>query len=317
MPDSPKISVVMSVYNSQQYLHEAIDSILNQSFKDFEFIIIDDASTDSSAEIIKSYTDPRIKYHKNEHNLGLTKSLNKAIKLSESPYIARMDADDISLQKRLERQYLYLINHEDIAMVGTFGTLIDENGKEKDKISAALSPEEISAALVFYNQFIHSSVLYRKKVIVEAGLYNEEYKKAQDYELWLRLLSLDHKMVNLEESLVLYREHNESISVKTSQAQNDFSIDATEWFLEKKLKIHIMKKYIANYKKLILKHEKIDIFSFMATLKAMRVIFDAFKVEFNNEKSINYFINCLDIIVNTEFKSSSMRNVCKKFLGIN
>jgi len=78
-----------------------------------------------------------------------------------------------------------------------------------------------------------------------------------------------------------------------------------------------MKKYIANYKKLILKHEKIDIFSFMATLKAMRVIFDAFKVEFNNEKSINYFINCLDIIVNTEFKSSSMRNVCKKFLGIN
>jgi len=145
-------------------------------------------------------------------------------------------------------------------MVGTFGTLIDENGKEKDKISAALSPEEISAALVFYNQFIHSSVLYRKKVIVEAGLYNEEYKKAQDYELWLRLLSLDHKMVNLEESLVLYREHNESISVKTSQAQNDFSIDATEWFLEKKLKIHIMKKYIANYKKLILKHDKSHVF---------------------------------------------------------
>ncbi len=119
MKEKPRVTVLMSVYNGEKYLREAIDSILNQTFKDFEFLIIDDGSTDSSADIIRSYTDFRIRLIQNEKNIGLTRSLNKGLKLAKGEYIARMDVDDISLPIRFEKQVSFLDKYEDVKLVGS------------------------------------------------------------------------------------------------------------------------------------------------------------------------------------------------------
>ena len=123
MKNDPKISVVMAVYNGEKYLREAIDSILNQTFKDFEFIIVNDGSTDRTREILESFIDPRIVLIHQEH-MGLTKSLNRGIALAKGKYIARQDADDISMAERLEKQFNFLESHENVALLGTAGHII-------------------------------------------------------------------------------------------------------------------------------------------------------------------------------------------------
>ncbi len=140
MSENPKVSVIMSVYNGDKYLREAIESILNQTFTDFEFIIVNDGSTDNSLEIIESYDDERIKTINNKKNIGLTKSLNKALKFAKGKYIARQDADDVSLPNRFEKQVEYLDSHPEVALVGTSVYLIDENGKIIGKRIAFAKP---------------------------------------------------------------------------------------------------------------------------------------------------------------------------------
>ena len=125
----PKVTVLMSVYNGERYLHESIESILNQTFKDFGFLIINDGSTDNTPKILKSYKDQRIKIISNKNNLGLTKSLNKGIKLAKGEYIARQDVDDVSLSERLEKQVKFLNSYPSYAAVGTFTKIINEDSK--------------------------------------------------------------------------------------------------------------------------------------------------------------------------------------------
>ena len=124
---NPKVAVLMSVYNGEKYLREAINSILSQTFNDFEFLIINDGSTDGTADILKSYTDSRIKIINNEKNIGLTKSLNKGLKIAKGEYIARQDADDISMPERLKEEVAFLEIHKDYAVVGTFVKILNEN----------------------------------------------------------------------------------------------------------------------------------------------------------------------------------------------
>src|SRR3989344_927550 len=156
--NKPSVSVLMSTYNGAVYLRQAINSILNQTFTDFEFIIVDDNSTDNSGEILRSYNDPRIRIIQNNKNIGLTKSLNKGLKEAQGKYIARMDADDVSLLDRLKEQYNFLEAHPTIALVGSWAESMDEYGIVTEIRKVPTDPETIRFELVLRNCFFHSSV---------------------------------------------------------------------------------------------------------------------------------------------------------------
>ncbi len=178
----------MSVYNGEEYLREAIDSILNQTFGDFEFLIINDGSTDSTAEILQSCQDPRIRIINNEKNIGLTKSLNKGLKLAKGEYVARMDADDISMPGRLQKQVEMLEQKLNLGIVGTRDCVIDEKGNIKSEARNYGNPLILRWKLLFNNVFTHSSVMMRKKAYEDSGGYNPEFEASQDYDLWSRIV---------------------------------------------------------------------------------------------------------------------------------
>ena len=216
----PKISVIMSVYNGEAHLTNSIASILNQTFTDFEFIIVDDCSTDSSPEIIRSFKDDRIKVINNKENIGLTKSLNCALKVAHARYIARQDADDISLPDRFEKQLRYMEKHLEVALLGTSIFVIDDEGEIMQKRIAAPNPGK---TLLKGNRFYHGSVMLRKAVLDEIGCYNELFRYSQDYELWLRV-SKRHKAKNLTVPLYKLRFYSDSIGASKIVEQAMFVI---------------------------------------------------------------------------------------------
>jgi len=201
----------MSVYNGEKYLREAIDSILNQTFKDFEFIIINDGSTDRTAQILKSYHNPRIKIINNQKNLGLTKSLNIGIKRARGEYIARQDADDVSLPTRLERQLSYLEAHSNVVILGIWAQVIDEKGNFLWKMCPPTNPLLLKWRMLFKNNLIHSAVMFEAKKIKQLGGYNLGMAQAQDYDLWSRVM-MCHDIAQLPEILIHWRIHPGSIS---------------------------------------------------------------------------------------------------------
>lgn len=201
---NPKVTVLMPVYNAEKYVGEAIDSILNQTFKYFEFLIINDGSTDSSLDIIKSYNDPRIKIVNNKINLGLSHTLNKGIELSQGEYIARMDADDISLPIRLAKQIEFMDSHQQICICGSWIQTFDRSGNQ-DIWQYSQIHEELLCSLFYNSCFAHPSVCIRKQVLLETGLrYKQEFTPAEDYELWTRLIELTEG-TNLPLVLLRYR----------------------------------------------------------------------------------------------------------------
>lgn len=207
MAKEPKISVIMSVYNGEKYLREAIESILNQTIPDFEFIIVNDASTDSSPKIMQSYGDARIKIINNEKNIGLTRSLNSAIAQAQGKFIARQDADDISLPNRLEEQLRYFEQHPEVALLGTSIDLIDDEGKITGKRVISADP---SKNFFRSSWFAHGSVMFKSKIVRELGGYNELFRYSQDYELWLRIAK-HYPVRGLAQELYQLRLHGESI----------------------------------------------------------------------------------------------------------
>jgi len=221
--NTPKVSVVMSVYNGEKYLREAIESILNQSFREFEFIIVNDGSTDKTTEIIGSYNDSRIAIINNEKNIGLTKSLNKGLKIVKGEYVARMDADDISLPERLEKQVKFLDSHKNVGLVGAPPILIDERGNGLRLIKMKTKSEEIKKGLWKGNQFCHGSVMFRKECLEKAGFYREEFKTAQDYDLWLRISEF-WNIANLKEPLYNLRIGHHSISIEKKFDQSRYAL---------------------------------------------------------------------------------------------
>ena len=216
----PKVSVIMSVYNEEKHLRESIESVLNQIFHDFEFIIVNDASTDSSPEIIKSYDDARIRIVNNEENIGLTKSLNKAIKKARGEYIARQDADDISLPSRFEAQLKYLEKHPKTALLGTGIYVIDDTGTIMKKRIVSPNPGK---ALFKGNRFFHGSLIIKKDVIDELGPYNEQFKYSQDYELVLRISRI-YDTRNLTTPMYKLRFHDKSITSTKAKEQRLYGI---------------------------------------------------------------------------------------------
>jgi glycosyltransferase involved in cell wall biosynthesis len=209
---TPKISVILPVYNAQSYLPESIESILNQSFEDFELIMINDGSTDDSLSIMESYKDQRIRII-NQTNAGLPISLNRAIAITKGEYLARQDADDISLPARLAKQVSYLDAHPQCALLGTWAQILVENIPTDRSLSHPHLNGDIQLKLLFFNCFVHSSVMIRKSALETTGLYPEEKEKfpPEDYDLWLRIAK-HWEVANLPEVLLQYRELPNSIS---------------------------------------------------------------------------------------------------------
>lgn len=177
-----KVTIIMPVYNCEKYLHEAIESILNQTFKDFELLIINDGSKDRTNKILQSYQDLRIVVINNERNLGIVKSLNKGLKLAKGEYIARQDADDISLPERLLKQVRYLDERINIGLLGCGVIVIDEYGNETKRWEIKKDNKEI-----IINNIAHGSVMMRADCIKQVGGYREELKHVEDNDLWYRI----------------------------------------------------------------------------------------------------------------------------------
>ena len=217
--DNLPISVVMPVYNCEKYIAYSIESILSQSFKAFELIIVDDGSSDNSMSIIQSYKDKRIRIITNPNNIGLTKSLNKAINCSKGEYIARMDADDISLVDRLEKQSDFMEDNPKVAVLGGGYQEIDSDGRLINYVfKPPVDKETIEHQLLFKKPFanpiVHSTAIIRRTALEDVGRYRVPFQAAQDYDLWLRI-SEKFEIQNMDEILIYYRYHPDSIFNKS------------------------------------------------------------------------------------------------------
>lgn len=208
-----KLSVVMSVCNAEKHLAVSVDSVLAQTFADFEFLIVNDASTDGTANILRDYAarDPRITIMTNSENKGLTKSLNLAIAHSRGEYIARMDADDRALPERFSKQVAFLDGHPAYGLVGCWATVIDDTGAPIDTYAWESEDMDIRKNLIKYNCIIHPSVVLRRSVFDASGGYDETFRYAQDYDLFFRIAQ-HAKVYNLPERLLCYRVSASSIT---------------------------------------------------------------------------------------------------------
>jgi len=224
--ESPKISVVMPVLNGEKYLAEAIDSILNQTFQDFEFIIVDDGSTDGTPEILQSYAqkDSRIQILTNPVNRGIGYSRNRGIAQSRGEYIANMDADDWCLPERFEKQASFLDSHPEIAVLGTACFIFSDHGNvHQRKLVHPSQPGLIRWHLLFGVPVIQPSALIRKNVFENPDfLYDEGVPPAEDYALWVKLVP-NYKISNLREALCFYRWHDSNISVTKNLSQQKYA----------------------------------------------------------------------------------------------
>ncbi|TSC88486.1 MAG: glycosyl transferase family protein [Microgenomates group bacterium Gr01-1014_5] len=223
--DKIKISVLMPVYNTEKYVEMAIQSILDQSFKDFEFIIIDDHSTDSSWEIIQKYakSDQRIVAHKNPSNFRTTKSLNRGLDMVRGKYVVRMDADDWSYPERLEKQYNFM---EANPKVGVSGGAIEICNEDLEVLNVRRYPEtdsEVRKIIFRYSPFAHPATIWRTILINKAGRYSEIFPVSQDYELYFRMGKIC-QFANLPEILIKLRTHKDSSSILRGRSQEQFAL---------------------------------------------------------------------------------------------
>lgn len=218
--NSTLISVVMPVYNSEKYVASAIDSILNQTCVDFELLIFDDGSTDKSWEIISQYAkiDKRIVPFRSETNSGYVVHLNNGVMRAVGDFIARMDSDDIALPDRLALQLDFLRSNPNVGVVGTSSIQIDERGRE---LRVSLRNDASKALLwqsFFTNPLAHPTVMFRKSVVVGAGLYDARKIPSEDYDLWVRVLRVS-LLANLQTPLLKYRQHPNSVSLIKAESQ--------------------------------------------------------------------------------------------------
>lgn len=220
MDNTPKISLIMSVYNGEDYLSEAIDSVVNQSFTDWELIVINDCSTDSTSEILSRYEaqDSRIKVHTNEVNLRLPSSLNKALTLAKGKYVARMDADDICMPNRLQMQYDFMENHTDVDLSSCRFMTLKNGVISSGGCGGKSDAESIKALLLVTNPILHPGIIAKRDVISALG-YDKNFTCTEDMELWTRFILEGKKVEILSEYLMIYRLHDKQITETTLDKQ--------------------------------------------------------------------------------------------------
>ena len=216
MKTLPLLSVIMPVYNAEKFLSDAMKSVLGQSFKNLELIIINDGSTDKSELVVQSFTDERIRYFKNEENSGIVYSRNRGLKLAKGDFIGMVDADDIVYPEKFEKQIEFLKQNPEYGFVGSWARFIDENGKRIPggwKLKA--SPEKIPAIMFFKNYFLQSAVVYQKDCIKNFS-FTKGFEIGEDYLIWYQMLK-KYKAWNFPEYLVDYRMHQHNITVKQKE----------------------------------------------------------------------------------------------------
>ena len=200
---APGVSVLMAVHNGGRWLSDAVASVSAQTAGDLELIVIDDGSTDETSAILAAVRDPRVRVERRAR-AGLTRSLNRALRLARAPLVARLDADDLALPARLARQRAFLDSHPDIGLLGTGARVIDADGEERGVVRPPEDDRTIRRVLIHHNPFVHSSVMMRRAVVEAVGRYDESFAVAQDYDLWLRLAAVT-RLANLAEALVIRR----------------------------------------------------------------------------------------------------------------
>ena len=222
-----KVSVIMSVYNGEGHIHDAVQGILAQTFTDFEFLIINDGSTDKTGDILRNFSDPRIKVIDNGANIGITKSVNKGLQLACGEYISRMDHDDIPLPYQLAKQVTFLEQNPGIGMTAGWVDIIDERNNQKSIWKADrdnLIPEDIFFTLFFENCIAQSSIMIRREILKQLGGYNEALRVVEDYELWNRVAKVT-KIKKIPEVLVIRKEHGRNKDPKVSELYRRIQYD--------------------------------------------------------------------------------------------
>jgi glycosyltransferase involved in cell wall biosynthesis len=220
----PAISIVLPAYNAATYIEETISSLLSQTFTDFELLVVDDGSTDNTVTLVKTFTDSRIVLIQNTQNLGLVKTLNKAVSLCNGIYIARMDADDIAGKDRLQLQKDFLDVHSDIAAVAGWVSFINEHGFETgiwDLDRKTNTAAAIKKALLRENCIAHPTVMIRTEVL-KKYLYKESQQHIEDYDLWLRLVADGLQIAKVQQPVLFYRVHAASITSSKLKKRNFF-----------------------------------------------------------------------------------------------
>ncbi|MBI4606726.1 MAG: glycosyltransferase [Planctomycetes bacterium] len=240
----PKVSVVMPVYNGETYLRPAIASILDQTFRGFELLIINDGSRDGSVAVIESFTDPRVRLLDNATNKGLIHCLNQGLEAARGEYVARQDADDVALPERFEKQVLLLDASPGVALVGTWLQLIDGDDRPVWEWRYRTEPEAVRWALLFNSAAGHSSVMYRAEAARRAGGYSKKRLHAEDFDLWSRM-ARSGDLRNIPEKLVRYRIHPESVSSTSSAAQVESRLLISEDNIEATVKHGVPPEVIA------------------------------------------------------------------------
>lgn len=212
--DKPELSIVMPFYNTEKYIGDAVQSLLAQTYDNFELILVDDASTDGSAEIVKSFNDSRISLLKNEINSGIVFSRNLGMKAAVGRFIAPFDSDDVARADKFEKQIRFLKNNPDFGMVGSWARLIDEDGNLLKKTwKLTQSPARIPAFLLFKNIFVHSAVVMKREVVPE-NFYEDGFDLVEDYKMWIDISRIK-KTSNYPDYLMFYRVHQSSSTNKT------------------------------------------------------------------------------------------------------
>ncbi|MEY0935244.1 glycosyltransferase [Providencia rettgeri] len=256
MNENELVSIILPVYNAERFLYEAIDSIVNQTHKNLQIIIINDGSSDKSLDIINSFIDGRITVI-NRDNKGLIYSLNEGLNIANGNYIARMDADDIARFDRIEKQLCFLKKNKNVAIVGSYANLIDEDGNNIGLKKKPSSDTIIKAVCFFGSPFIHPSVMFNKNLIKEELYYSNNFVHAEDYELWARLIAnKELSFFNIKDTLLKYRIVSTSVSRKYEGQQKKSHENITKkYFLKKNdnsslnTTLSLLKNIIINQKK--------------------------------------------------------------------
>ena len=235
---NPKISVVMSVYNGDNFVAQSVQAILDQTFQDFEFIIIDDASTDKTWEILNQFSekDSRLRLFRNEKNIGpagFIKNLNFGCKQAKGKYIARIDHDDISRKDRFQLQYDFLENNPDIFIIGAGLKKVDENGNDLGEMRAPLNDAEIRKAMPKKISLYHPVIMFRKDFYED--FYREKMRYCEDYDFYFRIMTDRLKMANLDESLLEYRILQNSLSREQDKVIKNLFINQCKVFYKERL----------------------------------------------------------------------------------
>lgn len=245
MPPTPEVTVLMPVHNGERYVGAAIDSVLAQSMRAFELLIVDDGSTDATADIVAAYRDGRIRVERFDRNRGLSAALNHGLACAAAPLVARQDADDLSAPTRLERQIAAMRSDADLALLGTQAEAIDEAGNPLKPVDRPLDRVSIEWYGMFDNPFAHTSVMFRRDVIQQLGGFDATCDPySQDYALWWRVMRR-HRVGNLRDRLVTYRVRRGSIISRLDEANDEDYRRRFDGIVRRLIPAHILEVFDA------------------------------------------------------------------------